>query len=564
MKRILLACLVLALYASAAMAGVTYDTVRATDQFILGNIGGTSRLLLDNSDSTLTLTLAPKSTTRYPISLTVAPSRAAGGSAFYLSATQTTNGLTSGSMQALDVVANAGSNANTGAIRGGQIKARQPDAGCTDLVALYLSADQKDQTCTNQRGLEVSIDGEAGGAATTTQGVVVFNNSSGNQGTDIAYDVNGGTASGHQAFTYDMRFQNGETVTNSTDGLLTWSNSAWDLDPVRSSSDYAYGVEIDADEDFFTGGDAQKSYLMWLGGDRPVTSAATGDSNDANLKVTYNNYAANDTNFIHRGVNVAISNRSGGVMGRLEAGNFGAQGKSGGTVSNIYGLTVTPENYGTVSDNFVGVDIVLKNEGAVATTEAGLLIRNLNNSIADAVGAAILVSDTGANTGFDYFLDFDGASAAVVADIRGGYGETISNTTDGQWSIGGTLTVPQITTATNATDTVAVATVQGYYGKQVFLTHADTVAVALNDPEAGTEPAGTWVEFMLNGDDSLAVTFAPETADTLVAPNNATADSVTFGSGHRMGAVVRFVSDGTKWHAINVNAGCTMTVTDGA
>jgi len=108
-------------------------------------------------------------------------------------------------------------------------------------------------------------------------------------------------------------------------------------------------------------------------------------------------------------------------------------------------------------------------------------------------------------------------------------------------------------------DTIANSTVETYYGKTVFLTHADDVAVTL--PNNGAA-AGSWVEFILAGDDSLAVTFSPQSADTLIAPNNATADSVTFGAGHRISATVRFVSNGSYWIAINENAGCTMTVTD--
>ena len=156
--------------------------------------------------------------------------------------------------------------------------------------------------------------------------------------------------------------------------------------PVRGDDAYEYGLKIDSDT-FFTGGANTKSYMVGVFGDRPSGSAATGDSNDALIKLSGNNYAANDTNFIFRGLNAAINNRSGGTLGRIEH-SLGAQGKSGGTVNNILGLTITAENYGTVSDLFGGLDILLKNEGAVATTEFGLRIRNENNSIADAVAAA--------------------------------------------------------------------------------------------------------------------------------------------------------------------------------
>jgi hypothetical protein len=176
--------------------------------------------------------------------------------------------------------------------------------------------------------------------------------------------------------------------------------------PVRDNESYSYGFSIDV-SDMLRGTAAKKSYGLSITGSKSATYASTGDSNDALLKISGNNYAANDTNFVFRGLNAAIANRSGGVLGRLEH-SIGTQGKSGGTVTNLLGLSITAENYGTMgaTGTFGGVDILLKNEAAVATTEFGLRIRNENNSIAGDVADAILVSDTGANTGFTHFINF--------------------------------------------------------------------------------------------------------------------------------------------------------------
>ncbi len=184
----------------------------------------------------------------------------------------------------------------------------------------------------------------------------------------------------------------------------------------RSSGSYGYGIQYDADLVFSLAGAALKSYAMKIDGWRGASYPVTGDSNDAILKIVGNNAAANDGNFILRGINASVGNRSGGELGRIEH-SFGAQNKSGGTCPIVLGMTVTAENYGTNADIFGGIDVLLKNEGAVATLEFGLRIRNENNSIADAVAAGILFSDTGANTGFDYLIDCNGASV-VVGDIR--------------------------------------------------------------------------------------------------------------------------------------------------
>ena len=240
--------------------------------------------------------------------------------------------------------------------------------------------------------------------------------------------------------TTDITLQNDETITNTTDGIITLTGQVA-VSPTRidNGSGYAYLFNLNdgggSSSGAMTGGAATKTYAINASVNRPTASAATGDSNDSVMKLSYNNYAANDSNFIIRGINSGINNRSGGTLGILEGGSIGAQNKSGGTSPTVRGLTVTPENYGTTATEFGGIDIVMKNEGAVATTEYGLRVRNLNNSIADAVGSAILISDTGANTGWDYVLDANGASV-TTAEIRLSNGEIISNTTDGTISFG--------------------------------------------------------------------------------------------------------------------------------
>jgi hypothetical protein len=187
-----------------------------------------------------------------------------------------------------------------------------------------------------------------------------------------------------------------------------YANLPVTLSPDRTSTAYAYGIKI-ATDNFFTGGAATKSYLLHVEGSRISGHAASGDSNDALVRCTGNNYAANDSNFIWRGFNGQVNNRSGGTLGRMDH-NLGTQNKSGGTCPTLVGLTVTAENYGTCGTEFGGLDVVVKNEGAAATLEYGVRARNLNNSIAGAVNAAFLATDTGANTGWNYGLDLYGAT----------------------------------------------------------------------------------------------------------------------------------------------------------
>ena len=94
------------------------------------------------------------------------------------------------------------------------------------------------------------------------------------------------------------------------------------------------------------------------------------------------------------------------------------------------------------------------------------------------------------------------------------------------------------------------------YGKTIFVSHGGAVAITL---PANGAAAGSWIDFIVTGSDSTAPTISTATVDTLITVNDAAADSVTYGSGHRIGAAVRIISNGTKWIAINLGS-TTMTV----
>lgn len=204
------------------------------------------------------------------------------------------------------------------------------------------------------------------------------------------------------------------------DAAVTYAKLANPLIPTRPTGDYAYLINLNdgggSGSGAMTGGAAQKTYAFNVAVNRPLASAASGDSNDSVVKLSYNNYAANDSNFIIRGLNSGINNRDGGELGILEGGSIGSQNKSGGIAPTLRGLTVTPENYGTVATEFGGIDIVLKNEANAATLTYGMRIRNIDASAQAAIQAALLLSNT-ATHGFLYGIDMNGATVET-ADIR--------------------------------------------------------------------------------------------------------------------------------------------------
>ncbi len=176
---------------------------------------------------------------------------AGGGIGTYSTITQGDVALT-GTLRGVYAIATNGTEEGTGTIRGAEIKARAANAAnvgadITTIEAISASADAKTKTVTTLRGMEIMLDGAAGSTVTTAVGVLISNNSSGTQTTSYAIDINSGTASGHKAFTADIRLQNGETIDNATDGVvkitsaLTTLSAALMLTPIAAPASPAAG-----------------------------------------------------------------------------------------------------------------------------------------------------------------------------------------------------------------------------------------------------------------------------------------------------------------------------------
>lgn len=125
----------------------------------------------------------------------------------------------------------------------------------------------------------------------------------------------------------------------------------------------------------------------------------------------------------------------------------------------------------------------------------------------------------------------------------------------GNATVSGTLVAPKMSVVAETGDTL-VLTAATHGGKIVAVSSAGACAITL---PANDTTAGTFIDVMVVGTDSTAPTISAAVADSLIAPNDAEADSVTFGSGHRIGAYVRFIATGAAWVAVNLGS-TTMTV----
>lgn len=179
---------------------------------------------------------------------------------------------------------------------------------------------------------------------------------------------------------------------------------------------YRYGVYTDLEE-FFVAGAAKKHYGVHITGDQVAAAIMTGDSNSAYFRISASNYAANDANYILRGCNISLTNRSGGVMGRLE--NFlGVQNKSGGTVDTQIGATVINENYGTIDDVGLAMDIISRDENDTSRGYGGIIrLRNDDRSSQSALDSAVDIDSHASSGGYDTLVD---AKDAVLTEYNSG------------------------------------------------------------------------------------------------------------------------------------------------
>lgn len=179
----------------------------------------------------------------------VAISSAAGGDkGINESITQVAGTALTGNLIGAGIVATNGTTtAPTGVIYGIEAKARAANSAGEGgdvtgrLTGVYASVDVKAKEGTTIRAFEASLDGAAGGTSTEAVAFEAFNNSSATQTNSYAFSANGGTASGHKAYTADLRLQNGETVSNATDGTVAVSG-------VLSANLRAATVVVNTDE----------------------------------------------------------------------------------------------------------------------------------------------------------------------------------------------------------------------------------------------------------------------------------------------------------------------------
>jgi hypothetical protein len=198
-------------------------------------------------------------------------------------------------------------------------------------------------------------------------------------------------------------------------GQVIVGNAAY-FAPSNYRNGRTYGFTIDG-SNFFNGVAGAQEYLFQVVGDKSV--AASGDCYGGLCYIKGNNYAANASTYILRGLNVSINNRSGGTVGTL-TNNISAATKSGSTTGTLIGCQIDCQHQaGTDNpDEIGGLDVSLNYEGGEATLEYGIQVRT-RGSVNVAVDHVFYISK-GTDYGFTNLFGFDAGSTVGMTTSDGG------------------------------------------------------------------------------------------------------------------------------------------------
>lgn len=193
------------------------------------------------------------------------------------------------------------------------------------------------------------------------------------------------------------------------------------IQPVRGVSvgGYVYGLQVDGTK-ILRGTTAAKSFVVQFSGTRESGYVATGDSNDAILKIQGSNYAANDTNYYFRGLNCSVANRTDGTLGVItNTISISLKNDSGNIVKGI-GLEIDAQDLspGTKTE-FGGLDVAINREGVAATTEYGIQVRT-RGTINTAFETVFRVDKQATDYGFSNLFSFDAGSSVSMTTSDAG------------------------------------------------------------------------------------------------------------------------------------------------
>lgn len=193
----------------------------------------------------------------------------------------------------------------------------------------------------------------------------------------------------------------------------------------------AAGIRVYLDNLFTsTGATGPRTYGLYITGDRDSDYVlTTAGCDDAAIRVSTTNYAANDEVYNFRGLNVRVANRGGGVVGELSntITAFVDDDDSDGTkTATIKALALETYQESPDTPDEMGVlDVCVCREGGVATTEYGIQIRT-RGTINTAVNSAIRLTKDATDHGYINLFNIE----ADAIDVLPASGDTAHDSGD--------------------------------------------------------------------------------------------------------------------------------------
>lgn len=246
---------------------------------------------------------------------------------------------------------------------------------------------------------------------------------------------------------------------------------------------------------------------------------------DGGLTYNANTDALTTTTFIGALTGTASGNlTSGGALGT----------PSSGTLTNVTGLPVAGITASTTTALGVGsvelghaTDTTLARSGAGAVTVEGVGVSLNSTSLVHTASS------------FELGAASDTTLARVSAGVVSAEG----------------INLIGIVRSTNTSTSTSLTITSAQYGSTLFWSPAGTATATL---PANGAASGAWFDLILLTNQTVTISAA--TADTLITLNDTAADSVAFSTASvKIGAMVRFISNGSFWVAVNLS-NHTMTI----
>lgn len=217
--------------------------------------------------------------------------------------------------------------------------------------------------------------------------------------------------------TYDRSETSGLVLAKLVHSGLPVSGTNAYFAPVRSvATGDAGGVRIDLTNLFTsTGETGPRTWGLYITGERASDYVLeTAGCDDAAMRISISNYAANGEVYNFRGINVVASNRDGGIVGELN-NIISVSAKQGSTNARIIGLQVDAQSLSAdTADVMYGLDVALNREGGESTEEAGINIRT-RGTIQTAINTALRISKDATDHGFINLLNIESDAVDVAA-----------------------------------------------------------------------------------------------------------------------------------------------------